>query len=396
MAYYLDSFAGASFVQSLPPILALVLFAKAGWVVDQSCHRKILVRSDHLASLCLVVMAIGFVSFSWSTSFAWVLIGIGYMVYQASLLFFNPAAEALLSQIVVEDQRTQAHSRHRGTLQVAAVTGQFLSGFLYTFLGPVTLLLLNALSVLTSARLQKKLPATFSSSKARQTSLAGWPGSQRFLGLRYIWNHSTLRQLMFFTMTANAFIAPAFLVLPFHFKGGLGASEGVFGLALGLFTLGQALGSFALTPRLKNFSPGSSILLCTWALALGLYALTWVGGAYGALALVFLMGLSIAPIQILTLAEMQKVTESQYMGRVMSALMAASQVLTPVFSLVSALLLEASYIQAPEALKISAAVLVLSSTGFLWGQLKWPAKGWSSKSAGERGLAFGVEHRGRR
>jgi MFS family permease len=126
-------------------VLPIFLFAVGGGVIaDAFDRRRLLMASESLLGLTSLGLALathlGFVSLPWIYGLTFVA-GVG-------MAFDRPARQALLPELVPEQDLPNALSLHAFVLKVATVAGPALGGVLVAWVGPGPVYLIDALSFL--------------------------------------------------------------------------------------------------------------------------------------------------------------------------------------------------------------------------------------------------------
>lgn len=363
-AFEVSSVIGASWVQSIPPILGLLLFTIVGVTVDRFSHKQVLVLCDILSTVSLIGISIGMKVASTDYSVGVGIIFCFFIVYQILQLFFNPAADSMLSQIMDNQNRAKSYSIYRGFSQVSTLLGQAISGSLIGLLGSVVVILINATLHFFSGLFECLLPDTKSQSHAFK-QLSFWLSSLE--GIKFIFRKPDTLRLSFLALIVNGLITPAFLVLPFYLKNTLGIPVEQYGFILATYSGGQILGSLWLSPWMSrfNYAKGISLSLAMISSSLLMLALSkWIIVVF---AVIFCLGLFQAPVGVLVMSQIHSSTPKEFIGRVMSALMAFSQCIMPILSLFTAQLINLKLMDNQTALVFSGAGILLVAGWMLTG-----------------------------
>ncbi|MEL0635353.1 MULTISPECIES: MFS transporter [Marinomonas] len=303
------------FLQFAPQILLLPI---TGWTVDRVDRRKLLFITQCLMSMLALVL--GFLVLSNHVELWQVCVcafGLGCVA-----AFDAPARQVFVSDVVSEDELTNAVSLNSLSFNTARLVGPAIAGLLIAWIGAGWVFLLNAVSfipMLVALHLLKaRLPV-----KEEEISVGKTRSASSFLdGFRYISAHPTMRiQLImtFLICSLGMNFAVYLSSMTVHvFKG----HAAQYGMLISTMAIGSITGAMVTASRTKP-----TMFLLT--LAAAGFA---VSSAFAALspnfmsfivALVFL-GLSLQMFMTSSNTLMQLSTERRYRGRVMSVVLATA------------------------------------------------------------------------
>ncbi|WP_225724593.1 MULTISPECIES: MFS transporter [unclassified Nocardia] len=248
-----------------PAVGALVAGSLGPWVEFRR-KRPVMLGMDLLRCAAMlsvpVAYALGLLSF-WQL----LLVSVGTA---AANLVFTAASGAYLKGLVPEHDLLTANGRFETTLWTATALGPPLGGMLIGLFGPVTTVLLDALSYLLSAL---GIRAVGGEEPRPSTRAAG--GRDIRESWHYLLNHPRLRPLFANTVLVNALIMAPEPLLAVLLLRDLGYSAWQYGLVFGLPCLGGLVGSRLARPLVARFGQGrvlrvSGTLRACWPLALAL------------------------------------------------------------------------------------------------------------------------------
>ena len=199
--------------------------------------RPVMVAMDLVRFAAVISVPAAF-AFGW-LSFAQLLIV--SIIVAAADIAFRAASGPYLKTLVRPEDLLVANSRFESTTWTATALGPPLGGAAISIFGPVTTVVLDAVSYLCSAlgigaiRGQEPPPAVADTPRLRVGDL--------FEGWRYILSHRTLRLLFFNTALVNGLIMATSPLIAVLMLGQLGFKPWQYGLAFGLPCIGGLIGS---------------------------------------------------------------------------------------------------------------------------------------------------------
>jgi MFS family permease len=215
---------------------ALVAVPLAPWVEFRR-KRPVMVAMDLVRFAAVISVPAAF-AFGW-LSFAQLLIV--SIIVAAADIAFRAASGAYLKTLVRPEDLLVANSRFESTTWTATALGPPLGGAAISMFGPVTTVVLDAVSYLSSAlgigaiRGREPPPALADTPRLRVGDV--------FEGWRYILSHRTLRPLFFNTALVNGLIMATSPLIAVLMLGQLGFKPWQYGLAFGLPCIGGLIGS---------------------------------------------------------------------------------------------------------------------------------------------------------
>ena len=215
---------------------AAVAVPLAPWVEFRQ-KRPVMVAMDLVRFAAVITVPAAFAC-GW-LSFAQLLIV--SIIVAAADIAFRAASGAYLKTLVRPEDLLVANGRFESTTWTATALGPPLGGAAISIFGPVTTMVLDAVSYLCSVlgigaiRGREPPPALADTPRLRVGDL--------FEGWRYILSHRTLRLLFFNTALVNGLIMATSPLIAVLMLGQLGFKPWQYGLAFGLPCIGGLIGS---------------------------------------------------------------------------------------------------------------------------------------------------------
>jgi|tagenome__1003787_1003787.scaffolds.fasta_scaffold20976474_5 MFS family permease len=239
------------------PTIVLLLFG--GVVSDRVERRRVLIGSDVLRGAAVAVMALLSLTGSLELWHMMVLVA----VYGAGTAFFGPAFDAIVPDLLPENELAQANALDQFVRPVAfRLVGPMMGGWMIAGFGVGTAFALDGITFAVSA-------AAALSMRALPAAEAGGGSMLREIrvGLSFVkanvWIWGTLVSAAFAYLL---FLGPTEVLLPYVVKNDIGGSAGDLGLVFGAGGLGAVLCALAMGTR---GSPRRPILFIyvTWTFA---------------------------------------------------------------------------------------------------------------------------------
>ena len=316
---------------SLP---AVALGPIAGALADRYSRRRIIILSDAVRGLAVLSLA-GLMFVAPDATKAALLWLLGVAIFLTTVTtFFAPAISAAIPDLVPKERINTANSLGQLSYQLSLFIGQGLGGTLYRLLGASTLFLINGLTYLFSAASESfiTIPQAVVEGEGR-----GW--RERFHefkediveGVRYVWNRTGLRELIFISAVLTFFTVPITTLLPFYVEDHLRAQPDWYGFLLAGYGAGTLLGYlFAGVVRLSGTARSRWMVAFILLESAGYGLLGLVSHPAAALGLAsaggFVSGFIIVNITTL----LQITTPSEMRGRVFGVLGTLSGSLAPI------------------------------------------------------------------
>ena len=233
---------GMVFLFSMLPTIVFVLLG--GALVDRLPRARLLFLSDlGRGVIMLVITALAFTN----RLELW-------MVYAGSLLFgfadafFTPALQALIPQVIPQEDLTSANSINSLSMQLGRVAGPALGGLLVGFGGTTFAFGINTVSFFIAAGTLIPLLAIHAPTRPETTESTAQhlladirEGFKTTLESPILW--VSIPTFAFFNITLSG---PFSVGMPFLVKNHLGGDEKLLGLLYAIFPIGYAISSLVL------------------------------------------------------------------------------------------------------------------------------------------------------
>ncbi|MGI5460384.1 MFS transporter [Streptomyces sp. CA-249302] len=211
------------------------------------------------------------------------------VVVGAADISFTAAGGAFLKSLLPPEDLLAANARFEATQWTATILGPPLGGAAMGLLGPVTTVLVNAVSFVLSALGIRAIGGTESHPERKGRAQAGG----LLEGWRYILAHPVLRPLFFNTALYNALIMVSLPLLAVLMVGDLGFSAWQYGLAFSAPSLGGLVGSWLARRLVPRFGERRVLLTSGWLRACWPIGLAFVGPGTAGLVLVMVVELGV-------------------------------------------------------------------------------------------------------
>lgn len=166
--------------------------------------------------------------------------------------FFNSSSEALLPDLITDEERVEANSLKGGLDAAAFILGPALGGLIYGVWGIKMIFYINGVSFIISGILSILIVYKHAVTVKEKISTKVLIKENKE-ALKFIWSKKGLLQLFSFAMISNFLLVPMFdIVIPYALKKGIGFSAQYYGYIMGFFTCGILLGNLAISLRFKN------------------------------------------------------------------------------------------------------------------------------------------------
>jgi MFS family permease len=240
--------------------------------------------------------------------------------------FSMPSRQAVIPEIVGDDQLVNAVALNSATMNLSRVLGPAIAGVIIAVLAggdtgshfAVGIVFMNnailyLVSVVTILGLRHQGQSTLK----KQGTIFGDVGD----GFRYIWNHDLLRGLIFMTFIPLLFGFPMQTLMPVFNHDVLGGGPDDLGILMSVTGGGAIVGSFILA-RLSDTEHKGAILFGTafaWALFVAAFAVSKT--LLLAIVACALTGLTSSVFMSLHMSVVTLIIEPEMRGRVMSIMM---------------------------------------------------------------------------
>lgn len=291
----------------------LLVGLPAGAWIDRMLKRRVLIAADLVRALMLAVIpALWFVG----VLQMWHLVLVAAVVGVATV-FFDVSYQSYIPVLLPGPQIGKANSYLESTGQIARIGGPGLAGVLLTVISAPVLIIVDAVSFLVSALALSRVRDTETlRPAAERESLPREIGE----GLRFVFGHRILWRITATTATSNLFGMLIGTLMPLLVLRDLGLSPAVFGIIIGVGSVGGLLGALATPWLTARIGEGTAVSLS--ALAMGLvYATTPLAGLFPIAAVplliigMFVQSFLVLVYNITQVTMRQRLTPPRLLGR---------------------------------------------------------------------------------
>ena len=292
------------------PLLALSLYG--GAIADRLERKRIIQVGQTVTALVALFIAVS----NTAGSVTWVHLFVGALVVGAAFSFVGPARQAIIPQLVGQQQLYNAMALNAAGISATTLLAPTVAGVVYATLGPDAVYYLVGGMILVSVFLTARLPKLTASPRSGGATIAGDIGA----GLSYVKSSPMIMVLLVMGLVTALlampfrFLMPVFVVDVYH-KG-----PGAMGLMVTVLGLGALVGSL-LIASVGSWRRGLVLMIGTFVTGVALLMVALLPYYYVALGLMGLLGLGDAARRTLNQALIMEVSEDQYRGRVMSVFM---------------------------------------------------------------------------
>ena len=355
-------------------ILASVIFSlAAGAMVDRYERRRLMVVSDLARAAILVVLVVTliFVGFN----LAAVLVA-AFVIGSFSTLF-TPAERALTPEVVGTEELVNANALVQASSSVIQFAGNAVGGILVATVGAIIAFSLNSATFIISAFL---IVGVVGYTGHVRQGVAGQAKPSAIddikEGFRYIVNFRTLLYLTLSAGAGNFFLTMAFQYFVFYAKqilnGGVGQYGILYGLLVGLFSLGWAPGAFVAARFNTVRFAGKVWILCGVAEGAGIGLLVLFPQTLIALPTAFMIGVFLGLTNATWLTIVQLIVPTEMQGRYFGLDQLGSFAVIPVGQVIGAIIVATSgvgfdFMLASLGVMVSAGIFAFTSLR----NLKW-------------------------
>jgi MFS family permease len=310
-------------VQALPRAVLMV--------VGGALSDRLSARLTMLGSMGLRAVFVGPLAFLVLTGRVqmWEVYGIA-AVFGIVDAFFYPARSSILPRVVEDRELEPGNAVLNVSSQATVIVGPVVGGLIVAALGLGWAFAGDAVCFVAGFLLILWLPAMRESTPGKAAG-GGGLGGQIVAGLRYAWNdvgiRITLIVVAVIDFAANAAIGVG---LPTLVHGRFGAGAAGLGVLLGAWGVGATAGAVAagVVPPPKRFG-ALIVVLCLW-LGAGLAIVGELPSLLPAATVMAVTGIGTGVVNTYGISWLQRRTDRQMQGRVMSLVMLASMGLTPI------------------------------------------------------------------
>lgn len=294
------------------PMPLLVFSLYGGAIADRLERKRIIQVGQTVAALVAFFIAVSVTN----DSVTWVHLFVGAMLVGAAFSFVGPARQAIIPQLVGQQQLNNAMAINAAGMSVSTLLAPTAAGVIYATLGAGAVYYLVGSMILVSVFLTARLPKLTAATGRGSATIAGDIGA----GLSYVKsNPLTMVLLVMGLVTALLampfrFLMPVFVVDVYHH------GPRAMGLMVTLLGLGSLVGSLVIA-SLGSWRRGLVLMAGTFVTGVALLMVALLPYYFVALGLMVLLGLGDSARRTLNQALIMEVSEDQYRGRVMSVFM---------------------------------------------------------------------------
>jgi CRP-like cAMP-binding protein len=307
---------GLMLIASAGPSIFIGLIA--GVFVDRLDRKRIMVFSDLIRAVLVVLIPF---LIPYNIAWLYIIVALASSVEQ----FFNPAMESVLPEVASDEELAAANSMMAISTFGSTAIGFAASGFIASRLPIEWAFYLDGVTFLVSAAAIYFVRVQVMEVKGG-TNVATVVRNLR-AGARFLWDSQVLRALLVISLPLMVAVGLwNSLLLPFA-ELALDASEFEFGLQEALTSVGFVIGSFVMARLADRLQAGQWLTISYLGMGaiFGLYA--GVTNIPLAIFLVMISGFLNAPSSIARRLEIQRHTNREIRGRVVSAFNVSRNVL---------------------------------------------------------------------
>jgi MFS family permease len=314
----------------------LVIGLPAGAWIDRMLKRRVMIVADLVRAASLAVIPV-----LWFAGMLqmWHLIVIGTIIGVATV-FFDVSYQSFIPVLVPGPQVGTANSYLETTGQIARIGGPGLAGLLLTVISAPVLLAVDAVSfVISAVALSRVRDSETLRPAAERESLP----KEISEGLRFVFGHPILWRITATTSTSNLFGMLIGTLEGILILRELGFSPAVFGLILGIGSVGGLLGAVATPWITRHVGEGTAVSLSSVAMGLA-YAAVPLAGMFpdAALPLLiagsFLQSFLVLVYNITQVTMRQRLTPPRLLGRMNASIRFVVWGVMPIGALVAGVL----------------------------------------------------------
>ena len=305
-------------VMMLAKLPEAILAPLSGAVVDSASRKGVLAVSDLAAGVVVLAVSTGCLFFPGDRRALLVLVAAGSVLVGIADSFLNPAVAAFIPELAPDERLQTVNSAYRFLTGGATLAGQCGAGLLFAILGAPLLFAANGASYLISAWAvwRISIPRKTRAPAAAGGKLREIPGSLKE-GLAYVGRHEGLKGFLMAICVYHFFISPFTVVMPFYISRVLVMPPQWYGYFMACFGSGL-LGGFLLAGLLGLSGSGraSLVVTCLGVSAAGYALIGLLRQVFPVMAVIFLIGASIAVIVVSLQTIIQVSTPKSMHGRI--------------------------------------------------------------------------------
>ena len=225
-------------------IPGVLLGPVGGAIADRFSRRRLIVIGDAVLGLSMLLVGVAFFVIDDAVG-----LKVGCLVAAGVLsgvvnAFFRPAVMAAIPNLVPMRRLNAANALNSFSMMTSMTIGQAIGGVLFRLIGAPVMFLVNGVTYLLSSlsevfiRMPQKLPEA----PPTMRSLARAFGDDIVAGLRYVWGHAGLRNMVLAFAVLNFVTAPLAVLLPILLDVHRGLASDWYGYLMAAMAAGNLVG----------------------------------------------------------------------------------------------------------------------------------------------------------
>jgi len=287
---------------------------------------------------------------------SWTHLAVMALIEGSLFSFLMPARQAIIPQLVDEDQFTNAMAINAAAFSTMTLLAPAVAGGLYALVGPggvfLAIMSLKTTAVIVTARVTRVPPDRTQEHRSVVRDIKD--------GLVYVRRTRILLTLLGFSLLMIVLSWPFHTLIPVFVVDVYHLGPGAMGLMLSVLGAGSLVGSLTIA-SMGRWHRGQLLVLGAVVSSMALFLVAAIPIYYAAVAIMILIGLGEGIWWTLTMGLTMEHSEDQYRGRVSSILMMTFG-LMPLGVLPAGV--AAEYLGAQVAVAIMAALLTTTSLVF--------------------------------
>lgn len=271
-------------MSSISMFMVMVVSPFSGSIVDKCSRKAIIVGMDALRGLIMLI--VGALAFTDKLSVPIVLAAA--FLASACSVFFSPAVNTLMLDIIPHDDMVRGQSVHSGITSFINLVGKALSGALVAFLGVPLIIVINGISYLFSAATEMFIHVPKTPQQGTKVTVSGVIRDFG-LAIREIFGSRFLRLFVPCALILNLLGAgPMTLMLPFCLEKGF--TVDMYGYLMSVETAASLicvslLGIIKLKPKARYYMMAAGFLI-----SIPIYILAYLSRHYILMCVLLFLG----------------------------------------------------------------------------------------------------------
>ena len=299
-------------MSSYLPAMLLALFA--GVVADRSDRRRIMLTADALRAAVVLMIPLSY----WAGILSPALLAADAFALAVAATFFNPARDALVPRIVLQNGLLRANSLIQTSWQFSLLIGPALAAMLLHLVGRIHIFSFDSLAYLLSFAFIFGITirkTTMAGTESHPTK-RGYGWGEVKAGLQYAASHPVILPLLLITIADNLFImGPAIVGTPVFVKEELNLGAEAYALIQACIAVGMLIGTAGLIAFGGRFKKGRVLLVGMVLDGLTFVPLYFIGSLWGMAATIVVHSLAIPLLTISRTSLIQALVPARMTGR---------------------------------------------------------------------------------